>query len=597
LVVGAPSNDAGGTSAGQAYVYYGGLAADAVADVTFTGAAPGDQFGSSLGTAGDVNGDGYADVIIGASANDAGGLSAGRAYVYFGGPTMDAVADLTLTGAVSNTFLGESVGTAGDMNGDGYADVVVSSHQGAMVYYGGGVPNDVADLTLTGFAPDDVLVVVGTAGDVNGDGYADVIAGAPTTDDTAGQDVGRAYVFYGGPVADGVPDRTLRGGSAFDDLGVSVGTAGDVNVDGYADVIVGAWVQQSGAFAGKAYVYYGGPGMDAAADLTLTGAAAGDRFGNSAGSVGDMNGDGVPELIMGAKDNDAGGSNAGRAYVYEFNRYFIVTPNGGETWNVGAMKSISWLGSELADVWVSDDGGNTHELVEAGVGGHDTNVLQLRVPHTPTKFARIKLTPADPAVGGFDRSDSLFTIQTSVALLSMLAAPIPQGGASISWSTNPGPDDLSGYRLERSAQASSDWRSIVPLTRETTVVDPSGGPGSRYRLFAVNGFGEELWLGESSIRPQAHLSAWPLPYRGGPLNISFATAGGLGGERGPADVAIFDVTGRLVRRVTAGEYPAGHQVTTWDGRDVGGRKVASGIYFLRSSSGGETRSLRLSVLR
>ena len=600
LIVGAPNNDAAGSNSGQAYVYFGGPGADNVADVTLTGAAAGDAFGRSVGTAGDLNGDGYADVIVGADGNDAGGAASGQATVYFGGPAMDAVADLTLTGATSNVFLGTSVGTAGDVNGDGYADVVVSSRQGAKVYYGGGAPDNVADLTLIGAAPGDVLdTAVGAAGDVNGDGYADVIAGARTADGPGGQDVGRAYVYHGGPAADGLPDWTLAGeGHAFDNFGNGVGTAGDVNADGYADVVVAALCQQTASFAGRVYVYYGGPGADAVADLTLKAEASGDRFGEGAvGTAGDMNGDGVPELIIGAHDNNAGGTVAGRAYIYEFNRYFLVTPNGGETWNVGAMKTISWLGAEPADVWLSDDGGNTHELVETGVGGSETNVLQLRVPHTPTKFARIKLTPTDPTAGGFDRSDSLFTIQTSVALLSLLAAPLPNGGASVSWSTDPGPDDLAGYRLERSALGSSAWTTVSGLTRETTVVDPMGGPGSRYRLFAVNGFGDELWLGESSIRPLAALSAWPLPYRGGRLTISFATAGGLGGGRGPADIGIYDVSGRLVRHVTAGEYGAGYQVTAWDGRDTHGRKVASGIYFLRSSSGGETRTLRLSVLR
>ena len=94
VIVGAHFNDAGGSNAGRAYVYYGGPAADAVADLILTGAAAGDLFGYSVGTAGDGNGDGFADVIVGAYQNDAGGTDAGRAYVYYGGPGADAVADL-----------------------------------------------------------------------------------------------------------------------------------------------------------------------------------------------------------------------------------------------------------------------------------------------------------------------------------------------------------------------------------------------------------------------------------------------------------------------------------------------------------------------
>ena len=151
---------------GRAYVYYGGPGADAVADLTLTGEAAGDLFGYSVSGAGDVNGDGYADVIVGAYSDDAGGSDAGRAYVYFGGPGADAVADLTLTGAAASDWFGWSVSGAGDVNGDGYADVIVGGH----------------------------------------------------SDDAGGMDAGRAYVYFGGPGADAVADLTLTGAAAGDRL-------------------------------------------------------------------------------------------------------------------------------------------------------------------------------------------------------------------------------------------------------------------------------------------------------------------------------------------------------------------------------------------
>jgi hypothetical protein len=202
-------------------------------------------------------------------------------------------------------------------------------------------------------------------------------------------------------------------------------------------------------------------------------------------------------------------------------------------------------------------------------------------------------------MGGSDQSDSLFTIQTSVALLAMLAAPLPEGakGATISWQTDPGPEDLAGYRLERAGTGSADWRTVVALTRETSHTDPDGGPGSRYRLFAVNGLGEELWLGEAAIRPLTPLAAWPLPYRGGPLTVSFAT-GGFGGGAGRTEVSVYDVSGRLVRRIDSGVYPAGYRVATWDGRNEHGRDVAPGIYFLHAKGDfGYSRTMKISVLR
>jgi hypothetical protein len=304
-------------------------------------------------------------------------------------------------------------------------------------------------------------------------------------------------------------------------------------------------------------------------------------------------------VIVGANLNDAGGVDAGRAYLYDFNRYFVTAPNGGETWNVGAMKTISWAGGEPADIWLSVDGGSTHQLVASRVGGSEVNVLPIRVPHTPTKFARIKVTPSNAAIGGSDQSDSLFTVQTSVQLLSMLAAASPEGGkgAVISWATDPDPDDLAGYKLEKAEGSRSDgWRTIVALTRDNTYTDLSGGPGSRYRLSAVNGFGEELWLGEASLRPLKPLAAWPLPYRSGMLNISFATSS-LGGSTARTELLLFDVSGRLVRRLDSGVYESGYRTVTWDGRDAHGRRVAAGLYFLRTKSElGYERSIKVAVL-
>jgi energy-converting hydrogenase Eha subunit B len=96
---------------------------------TATGANFFDDLGRSVSTAGDVNGDGYADVIVGAPDNDDGGSDAGRAYVYFGGPAGDAVADLTMTGEASNNNFGYSVGAAGDVNADGFDDWIVGAYR------------------------------------------------------------------------------------------------------------------------------------------------------------------------------------------------------------------------------------------------------------------------------------------------------------------------------------------------------------------------------------------------------------------------------------------------------------------------------------
>ena len=417
VIVGAPFNDAGGDGAGRAYVYFGGPAMDAVADLTLPWPYATDNFGWSVGTAGDVNGDGYDDVVVGAP----GYFSyRGTAQVFFGGATPDAVADLALVGARDWDFLGWSVGTAGDVNGDGYGDVVVGALENdaagseagaAYVLYGGVSPDATADLTLTGKAANHYFgCSVATAGDVDGDGYDDVIVGAQR-DAADGTNAGRAYVFYGGGSPDSIADRTLTGETPGDYFGYSVGTAGDVNGDGYADVFVGApYNDAGGEDAGRVYVFYGGP-ADSTADVTLSGAEAGERFGRSAGTAGDVFGDGFADVVVGGLWRNLNGNHSGAAYLYDFGRFFVTSPNGGETWFRDTSSPVTWLGAEPADLWLSLDAGATYARLRSGVGGADSNAVTVTAPGVTTDLARVKVTPRDTWITGHDAGDAVFTIR------------------------------------------------------------------------------------------------------------------------------------------------------------------------------------------
>ena len=377
VLSGAPLNDAIGSNSGRAYIYFGGSTMNNVADVIFTGAASEDQFGYSVSTAGDINGDGYNDVISGAILNDAGGSNAGRAYVYFGGSTMNNVSDVTLTGlAVSDQF-GFSVSSAGDFNGDGYGDVISGANLNdgggansgrAYIYFGAGIPDNSADVILTGAASNDQFgYSVSYAGDVNGDGYSEVIVGAPFNDDGSA-DAGKAYVYFGGSVPDNTADVAFTGAVAGDQFGTSVSSAGDINGDGFTEVIAGANLYDVGGLhTGRAYVYFGAANseMDNAADVILTGIAAGDQFGFSVSSAGDMNGDGYSDLMSGAILNDAGGLSAGRVYIYlnsmtgtDIADEFFTAESAGDEFGFSISSAGDINGDGFSDIIIGADENN-----------------------------------------------------------------------------------------------------------------------------------------------------------------------------------------------------------------------------------------------
>ncbi|UCE17172.1 MAG: FG-GAP repeat protein [Gemmatimonadota bacterium] len=304
VIVGAPGYT---LSTGRVFIYYGGDPMDNTADITLYGQDPGDSFGSSVSGAGDVNDDGYDDVIVGASGRNS---STGWAYVYYGGNPMNTGADIFLYGQDPGDQFGNAVSGAGDVNDDGYSDVIVganyrNSYTGwAYVYYGGDPMDNAADVYLYGQNTNDEFgASLSGAGDVNGDGYADVIVGADGPD--------RVYFYYGGDPMDNAADLFLYGQDPGDGFGRSVSGAGDVNGDGYADVIVGAPWRNSNT--GWAYVYYGGNAMDNMADVYLYGQNAGDIFGFFVSGAGDVNGDGYADVIVGAPWRN---SNTGWAYVY-----------------------------------------------------------------------------------------------------------------------------------------------------------------------------------------------------------------------------------------------------------------------------------------
>ena len=328
------------------------------ANVHIDGAAAGDLSGFSVAGAGDVNGDGRADVIIGARAADNNSRTeSGSSYVVFGQPSLTGVdlnalgaAGFRIDGAATGDRSGSSVAGAGDVNGDGRADVIVGApdagnnsrnflgfelcgvrqdrhhHRGPRALGTGG-------FRIDGAATDDLSgSSVAGAGDVNGDGRADLIIGAPDADNNSRTASGSSYVVFGRTgtttvdlTALGTAGFRIDGAATGDGSGWSVAGAGDINGDGRADLIIGAPEadNNSRTSSGSSYVVFGRTATTTVdlsalgtAGFRIDGAATGDLSGRSVAGAGDINGDGRADLIIGAHCADNNSRTAsGSSYV------------------------------------------------------------------------------------------------------------------------------------------------------------------------------------------------------------------------------------------------------------------------------------------
>ena len=241
--------------------------------------------------AGDLNNDGYADLVIGASG-------ANKAFVYYGGPGFDQFSDLDIADHTGESGFGRSVASAGDLNSDGYTDLVVGAHGAnkAFVYYGGPSFDWTSDVTLDDHAGESKFgASVANAGDLNNDGYTDLVVGA--------HGANKAFVYYGGPGFDGKSDVTIDDHTGASYFGYPAATAGDLNSDGYPDLVIGAYN------AKKAFIYYGGPDFDGKSDVCIADHTGATYFGYAVANAGDLNNDGSTDLVIGAH-----GSN--KAFVY-----------------------------------------------------------------------------------------------------------------------------------------------------------------------------------------------------------------------------------------------------------------------------------------
>jgi len=335
---------------------------DGVNGTVLPGVTEGDEAGRSIAYAGDINGDGLDDLVIGAPYASVNGAASGRIYVVFGSDqafstplnlaALDGSNGFAINGEDIFDFAGISVAAAGDINGDGIDDLAIgasgvssgANYSGSTyVVFGKNQPWPAAvelsaldggnGFEIQGGSPyGESGAAVAAAGDINGDGIDDLLIGAPFA---AGFN-GRGYVVFGSDETwaanisladlDGTNGFAMDAVNTGDTLGSAVSGAGDVNGDGFDDLVIGATLAgTAGAYSGAAYVVFGKNqawtgainlgNLNGSNGFAIRGLSQGDELGQSLGGDFDLNGDGVSDVVAGAPGADPGGDGSGAAYV------------------------------------------------------------------------------------------------------------------------------------------------------------------------------------------------------------------------------------------------------------------------------------------
>jgi hypothetical protein len=310
-------------------------------DWTVQAEEPNTFFGDCTHPTGDLNGDGFDDLAVGAYGFDDG---RGRIRLFYGGPQGLAAAPAWVSeGEAKHDWYGYGIGAAGDVNGDGIGDLIAGAkyndqagHDAGKAYlYLGARTGPAARPDWTWFGPGaeaNATVRITGVGDVNGDGFDDVMVTAPRTKG----DGDRFYLFYGGAKGlSAAPDQSIRRSDPkLEFFGEGACPAGDLDGDGYDDLAVHGRAADG---YGEVFIYRGGAkGLEPRPRWVLRGESAADRFGWWVAPAGDLDGDGRPDLVVSAESHGRGavyvylgrqfGPSGGRTPKHPLNGYLHPTP-------------------------------------------------------------------------------------------------------------------------------------------------------------------------------------------------------------------------------------------------------------------------------
>ncbi|MHB8080291.1 MAG: VCBS repeat-containing protein [Candidatus Krumholzibacteriia bacterium] len=615
FLVGAPLVDLGGTDDGRAYLWYGGTSLTAAANLVLAGSAN-EQFGFCVARVGDVNGDGRPDFAVGAPRYSQNGADHGRVYLFFGGPALDATPDAVLEcpDATDGPQFGFSVSAAGDFNGDGLADLVVGAPYddtagmdagSAYIFYGSTSLAQLVtvDLALRGTAAYDHFGwSVTDGGNFFRDGRACVAVGAPANFGTTLS--GKVQVFRGSatvvPGPDAFTDLTLVSSSASTAgtwFGYAVRGLGDWDHDGDDDLAVGAPRDNTrGLYAGRAEIFFGGVAPAATAARYANGQDGGDLCGWSLADLGDVTGDGRTDLLIGAPGVATTATGAGAAYIFAgggasadspASLYLTLTAAGV---NPGTEANDAF-GACVSSAGDLDGDGRRDYAVGAPTGNVSTNA--------ESGYVRLYDSSGEVVPVLLQAWQAVWTADGEARLSFALAEPAAAFRALTLWRDVTPRDGPPAVRTLACAGPLDGGG--LPLTiagGAWTLVDrpPALVAGSTlgYALVLERADGGVAALEGLAGPPTAEVGRLALrPPCPNPFNprtaISFQAPAGA-----PVACRIYDPRGRLVATLYEGSATGLWQTVAWDGRR-GGRPAAAGVYAVRLAADGRVVT-RLAVL-
>jgi hypothetical protein len=446
----------GGSRLGKVYLFFGkagkfsGEISLEDADASIVGDAAGAEAAHVMGV-GDLDKDGYDDFIIGAGFYPQVGAEAGKIYIFFGKPRaawaknadMETTCDASFLAENTGDWAGHRVSGLGDVNGDGFADLLISSsHRNvgdismagtvylilgkARQFWGKNISLSQADASWVGeTAKQNLGWNVARVGDVDGDGLDDILFSnststyylIPAKNLTLGRDI---------PISSADATVFSHSSKVNDSIGHDITGMGDINFDGFDDFLIGNSLVNDpvmGTAAGKSYLFMGRSQWPATVAMTsaqavFIGEAANDESGFSVGGHGDVNGDGINDFVISAYKNDRAGIDAGAAYLFltPALKLTLLFPNGGETLVGGQSTTLRWTPDPKVDfVTLEYSTNNGGEWLPIAENIADSGSFLWNIPYASSENCLVRVSDAadgDP----MDISNSVFTISSEITL-------------------------------------------------------------------------------------------------------------------------------------------------------------------------------------